>query len=137
MTDNKNIEESKQILLDFSKLKKVAAVGAVLPVVVQDVATGTVLSICYVNEEALKETLKRKVAVFWSTSRNCLWIKGETSGDYLEIKEVRVNCEQNSLLYLVSLKGQGSCHTKKVDGVSRFSCFYRVIRDGKLFDTEE
>ena len=73
------------------------------------------------------------MATFWSTSRNELWIKGKTSGDYLEIVEVRVNCEQNSVLYRVRPKGQGACHTKDKDGVARSGCYYRIIeKDGAL-----
>ena len=67
------------------------------------------------------------MATFWSTSRNELWIKGKTSGDYLELIEVRVNCEQNSLLYLVKPVGKGACHTKNEDGTPRRGCYYRVI----------
>ena len=103
-----------------------------IPVAVQDTESGEVLLIGYANRTALDYTLENRVAAFWSTSRNELWIKGATSGDFLEIVEVRVNCEQNSLLYLVRPKGQGACHTKKKDGKSRLSCYYRRIRDGKL-----
>jgi phosphoribosyl-AMP cyclohydrolase len=72
------------------------------------------------------------VAAFWSTSRDELWVKGATSGDTLELVEVRVNCEQNSLLYLVKPLGQGACHTKGADGQARPSCYYRRIKDGRL-----
>ena len=61
----------------------------------------TVLFIGYANEEALETSLRERIAVLWSTSRNELWRKGATSGDVLELAEIRVNCEQNSLLYLV------------------------------------
>ena len=61
-----------------------------------------------------------------------LWVKGATSGDTLKLVEVRVNCEQNSLLYLVRPLGQGACHTKGVDGKARPSCYYRRLNDGKL-----
>ena len=87
----------------------------------------------YVNELALKTAFEEKKAVFWSTSRNELWIKGKTSGDYLQLVEVRVNCEQNSLLYLVRPAGKGSCHTKGADGVARSGCYYRSVDgDGAL-----
>jgi phosphoribosyl-AMP cyclohydrolase len=69
------------------------------------------------------------MATFWSTSRNELWIKGKTSGDYLEIIEVCVNCEQNSLLYRVKPKGKGACHTKNKDGTPRSGCYYRAIKN--------
>jgi len=61
-----------------------------------------VLILAYANETALRETLAQRVCVLWSTSRKQLWIKGATSGDYLDLVSVLVNCEQNSLLYLVS-----------------------------------
>jgi phosphoribosyl-AMP cyclohydrolase len=80
----------------------------------------------------LQHTLEHGVAAFWSTSRNELWVKGATSGDTLEIVEVRVNCEQNSLLYIVRPLGAGACHTKNAQGRSRSSCYYRRIRNGAL-----
>ena len=95
-------EEGKQLQLDFTKLKKVAQIDTdIVPVVVQNANTGEVLILAYVNDEALDYTLEHKVATFWSTSRNELWIKGKTSGDTLQLVEVRVNCDQNSLLYRV------------------------------------
>lgn len=103
-----------------------------MPVVVQDVDSKEVLIVAYVNQAALDHTLSHGMATFWSTSRNELWIKGATSGDTLEIVEVRVNCEQNSLLYLVRLQGQGACHTKNATGTARLSCYYRRIQNDKL-----
>lgn len=127
------IEYGTDLILDFDKLKKVANCGEpVVPVAVQDSKTREVLIVAYVNELALKYTLEHNVAAFWSTSRNELWVKGKTSGDTLNIDEVRVNCEQNSLVYLVTLAGKGSCHTKNEDGSTRFGCYYRTIKDGKL-----
>jgi phosphoribosyl-AMP cyclohydrolase len=129
-----SLEEGDELTLDFGKLQKIAASGsAVLPVVVQDVDTKEVLIVAYANELAFKTALERKVAVFWSTSRNELWIKGATSGDTLELVEVRVNCEQNSLLYLVRPMGQGACHTKDENGRARSGCYYRTLQaDQKL-----
>ncbi|MDD5032100.1 MAG: phosphoribosyl-AMP cyclohydrolase [Patescibacteria group bacterium] len=136
----KELEEGKKLNLDFGKLRRVAnKCPKVIPVVVQDWQTGEVLLLAYANEQALRETLKKGVAVFWSTSRGEygeLWVKGETSGCFLEIKEVRVNCDQNSLLYLVEKpEGIGACHTEDESGGFRESCFYRKITDwanGKL-----
>ena len=71
------------------------------------------------------------MATFWSSSRNELWIKGKTSGDYLEIVEVRVNCEQNSILYRVRPKGQGACHVKDEQGIARKGCYYRRALNNK------
>ena len=76
-------------------------------------------------------SLKTGIATFWSTSRNELWIKGATSGDTLEIVDIRVNCEQNSLLYLVRMTG-GVCHTKDAQGRTRKTCYYRSLKNGKL-----
>jgi len=102
----------------------------VVPVVVQDIDTKEVLIVAYVNEAALEKSFELGKAVFWSTSRDELWVKGATSGDYLELVEVRVNCEQNSLLYLVRPAGEGACHTKGVAGVARAGCYYRRIEAG-------
>ena len=127
------LEEGSKLLLDFDKLTKVAQTGAhLLPVAVQDAETHEVLIIAYANEQAVRHTLEHGLATFWSTSRNELWVKGATSGDALQIVEVRVNCEQNSLLYLVKPLGKGACHTKDAGGKTRASCYYRRIRDGKL-----
>jgi len=130
MTRSNELEEGTRLALDFQKLKSVVGCGeAVIPVVVQDDRNGEVLLIAYVNHKALEYALRQKVATFWSTSRNELWIKGATSGDYLDLVEVRVNCEQNSLLYLVHPRHQGACHTHKADGSARMSCYYRRINE--------
>jgi len=133
------LEEGTEIHLDFGKLKKVAAIEAdVIPVVVQDVDTREVLVCAFVNQEALEKALETKTAVFWSTSRNELWEKGKTSGDVFELLEVRVNCEQNSLLYLVRPKGKGMCHTLGPDGNTRPSCYYRrLTADGRKLELVE
>jgi phosphoribosyl-AMP cyclohydrolase len=130
---SEELEEGTDIQLDFKKLKQVATCQEdVVPVAVQDADTGDVLLIGYANQLALQTTLEKGMATFWSTSRNELWIKGATSGDYLEIVDVRVNCEQNSLLYRVKLKGEGACHTKGVDGFARHGCYYRRIENERL-----
>ena len=132
MSIDYQLEEGTDIHLDFEKLRKVAqADHPVIPVAVQDVDSKAVLLIGYVNELALDYALEHRVATFWSTSRNELWIKGATSGDMLELVDVRINCEQNSLLYLVRLKGDGSCHTKE-NGRARYGCYYRSIDNEKL-----
>ena len=126
-------EEGTSLSLDFGKLKKVAACGEELvPAVAQDADSGEVLIVGYANQLALETALSEGLATFWSTSRNELWIKGKTSGDFLEIVEICVNCEQNSLLYRVRPKGAGACHTKGVGGQARVGCYYRVLQDGTL-----
>lgn len=131
---SKEIEEGLTLKLDFKKLAKVAACGQdLVPAVAQDAHTGEVLIVGYVNDLALETARRERMATFWSTSRNELWIKGKTSGDYLEIVDIRVNCEQNSILYRVTPKGKGSCHTKNSSGTARAGCYYRRITDdGKL-----
>ncbi len=132
MASNYTIEEGTEIQLDFEKLSRVAKTGhSVIPVAVQDVDSKAVLLIGYANRQALDHALEHRVATFWSTSRDELWIKGATSGDMLELIDVRINCEQNSLLYLVRLEGDGTCHTKENDR-TRYGCFYRGIANAKL-----
>lgn len=124
------LEEGLKADLDFGKLAKVAATGApVLPVVLQDADTRDVLFVGYANKEAIEASLTERIAVLWSTSRNELWHKGATSGDVLELVEIRVNCEQNSLLYLVRRTTGGACHTLLPSGVARPACYYRVLCD--------
>jgi len=127
------LEEGNELLLDWGKLARIAQTHAdLLPVAVQDVDSREVLLIAYVNQAALHYALQHGIAAFWSTSRNELWIKGQTSGDMLQVVEVRVNCEQNSLLYLVRKLGTGVCHTRDADGQTRPTCYYRRIRNGQL-----
>ncbi len=132
--DHHELENGTRLSLDFKKLAKVAACGEdLIPAVAQDAGTGDVLIVGYANQLALDTALKEGMATFWSSSRNELWIKGKTSGDYLEIVEVRVNCEQNSVLYRVRPKGQGACHVKDEKGNARKGCYYRSItKDGAL-----
>ena len=83
--------------VDFEKLGSVAATeSSVVPCCVQHVDTKEVLIIAYVNKEALQKSIETNIATFWSTSRNELWVKGLTSGDYLDLHEIRVNCEQSA-----------------------------------------
>ena len=128
------LEEGSILTLDFEKQNKIAGCGeSVLPVVVQDINSKEVLLVGYVNRQALDYALEHKIATMWSTSRNELWIKGATSGEYLDLIETRVNCEQNSILYLVKIRSRGACHTANSDGIPRLSCYYRKInRKGNL-----
>jgi phosphoribosyl-AMP cyclohydrolase len=128
MSAGEKIEEGTLLDLDFKKLGKIAQGGVdVLPVVIQDEATREVLLIAYVNEEALQLTIAEQRCVLYSTSRHSIWRKGETSGDVLPLVEIRVNCEQNSLLFLVKKTGEGACHTRGKDGKTRGNCYYRKI----------
>ena len=127
------LEEGTKLSLDFDKVAKVAAVSAgVLPVAVQNADTKEVILIAYVNKEALEHSVRTRTAAFWSTSRNELWVKGATSGQTYELLEVRVNCEQNSLVYIVRATHGGICHTKNKAGEPR-NCYYRKLN----FETGE
>ena len=130
---HEELEEGGVLALDFGKLEKVAACGQdLVPVAVQDADSGEVLIVAYANAEALEYTRREGVAAFWSTSRNELWVKGATSGDVLELVEIRVNCEQNSLLYRVRPRAQGACHTKDGSGRSPAGCYYRRLAEDGL-----
>ncbi len=124
------LEEGTDLTLDFDKVAKIGrADHQVVPVVLQDADSGEVLFVGYANEEAFRATLERGSAVLWSTSRHVLWHKGATSGDVLELVDVRVNCEQNSLLYRVRKAGTGVCHTRDSEGNTRPTCYYRTVVD--------
>lgn len=136
MLSNERLENGTAVLIDFSKLMKINQETIVLgkknviPAVVQDADSKEVLMLAYANREAVNYSLLNKVAAFWSTSRNRLWVKGASSGNMLKLVEIRVNCEQNSLLYLVKpVNGCGACHVDDEKGESRQSCFYRVLAD--------
>lgn len=123
----KELEEGTKLQLDFRKLlKATTACPDILPVAVQNADTGEVILVAYANEQALRASIEQRMAVFWSTSRNELWEKGKTSGETFDLLEVRVNCEQNSLLYIVRPRRSGICHTKNAAGAPR-NCYYRRI----------
>jgi len=129
-----SLENGNVLNLDFGKLadffdrtKDTAAVRRIIPVAVQHADTKEVLIVAYADETALWMTLQKRIAVLWSTSRNELWEKGATSGDVLAIVDILVNCDQNSLVYLVRPVRKGACHTKDATGATRASCYYRAI----------
>ncbi|NQZ76997.1 MAG: phosphoribosyl-AMP cyclohydrolase [Ekhidna sp.] len=101
--------------------------GGLLPVAVQESSTGQLLMLASINEEALNKTIATRLATFWSTSRNRLWVKGETSGDLLTIDNILVDCDQDAFVYQVTLQGDGVCHTFQEDGKHRKACFYRQL----------
>lgn len=123
-----DLEQGVAVELDFDKLSSVAKTDQnVVPVVLQHADTGDVLFVGYANRLALETTLQERTAVLWSTSRNELWRKGATSGDVLALVDVRVNCEQNSLLYVVRPTTEGVCHTRNEAGQTRPTCYYRTL----------
>ena len=108
MSKPNDLEEGTAQRLDFDKIGSIGRSGhQVLPVVLQEADSGDVLFVGYANETALRMTLELRSAVLYSTSREEIWHKGATSGDTLSLVDVRVNCEQNSLLYRVRRDGQG------------------------------
>lgn len=96
-----------------------------VPVVVQDAKTKEVLMLAYANEEALRKTFETGYAHYWSRSRKKLWMKGETSGNVQKVLEVRIDCDNDAILYIVEQKGV-ACHT------GNYSCFYRRLKPEDL-----
>jgi phosphoribosyl-AMP cyclohydrolase len=92
-----------------------------LPVVVQEAGTLAVLLVAFMNRQAFDLTRQTGLAHFWSRRRQQLWLKGATSGDYLQVESIAVNCVENSLLLKVNLVGQAACHT------GHRSCYYREL----------
>lgn len=90
--------------------------------VIQDVNTNQVLMVGYMNEETLNITLKEGIACFWSRSRQCIWRKGETSGNVLTVKEIRTDCDADALVIKCEPAGP-TCHTNET------SCFYRLVHN--------
>lgn len=95
-----------------------------IPAIAQDWKTGEVLMLAYMNDEAMARTLETGKAHYWSRSRKRLWLKGESSGHFQLVREVRTDCDQDAVLLLVEQVG-GACHT------GYRSCFYRTL-DGKV-----
>jgi phosphoribosyl-AMP cyclohydrolase len=105
-------------LVDFDKD------GGLVPAIVQDAGDGTVLTVAYMDSEALRRTLETGRTWFYSRSRQEYWQKGETSGDRQYVREVRMDCDGDALVVLVDQHGGGACHT------GERSCFYRTVGAG-------
>ena len=114
------------IELDFSKTD-----DKIVPAIVQDHRTNEVLMLAYVNEEAWLKTLATGKAHYWSRSRNKLWLKGETSGHIQIIKEILVDCDDDTVVYRVEQQGGAACHKGYP------SCFFRKVVDDDLVITSE
>jgi len=126
------LEEGLELKLDFDKITKIAGqTKGVIPVAVQNADTKEVILVAYTNELAFKKSLAEKTLILWSTSRNELWEKGKTSGETFDLLEAYVNCEQNSLLYIVRPRRGGICHTKNSKNQPR-NCYYRRINPETL-----
>ena len=109
------------VKLDFSKSK-----DGLIPAIAQDYKTGEVLMLAYINEESWAETLKSGYATYWTRSRQKLWKKGESSGNLQEIKEILVDCDDDTVVFKVNQIGDAACHT------GHRSCFYRKVDGDKL-----
>ncbi len=116
-----------------------AKTGGLVPAIAQDYATGKVLMLAYMNEESWKETLKSGMATYFSRSRQTLWKKGETSGNLQLIKEIRIDCDNDTVLLRVEQIGGAACH------LGYESCFFRKldkkgvagIVEKRIFDPEK
>jgi phosphoribosyl-AMP cyclohydrolase len=98
--------------------------GGLVAAIVQDAVDGTVLTLAYMDEEALRRTLESGRSWFYSRSRQEYWQKGETSGDRQYVRQVRIDCDGDALVVLVDQHGKGACHT------GERSCFYRTVGEG-------
>ena len=108
------------IELNFEKM------GGLVPAIAQDVETGDVLMLAFMNREAWEETLKTGRATYYSRTRDTLWVKGLTSGHLQHVREIRVDCDTDTVLLKVEQVGGAACHTGYA------SCFYQQVRDGAL-----
>jgi phosphoribosyl-AMP cyclohydrolase len=104
--------------------------AGLIAAVAQDASSGKVLSVAWMNREALKQTVERGEAVYWSRSRKRLWRKGEQSGHVQKLVELRLDCDADALLLKVEQVGGIACHT------GRESCFFRKLEDGKWTETD-
>ena len=120
------------ISLNFEKC------GGLVPAIVQDATTGEVLMLAFMNELSWQKTLETGKATYWSRTRQKLWVKGETSGNVQTVKEIRIDCDDDTVLLKVEQVGGAACHT------GHQSCFYKkvennnvVIAAKKIFDPKE
>jgi phosphoribosyl-AMP cyclohydrolase len=121
-TDSEDVlnEEVGMLTLQFDKG------NGLLPAIVQDYETKEVLMLAYINDLAWKKTLETGKAHYWSRSRNKLWLKGETSGHIQIIREIFVDCDEDTVVYQVEQLGGAACHT------GHRSCFFRKVSEGKF-----
>ena len=108
------------IRIDFEKT------GGLVPAIAQDDATGEILMLAYMNQEAFAATLSSGKATYYSRSRKTLWVKGETSGHVQRVKEIRIDCDDDTVLLKVEQLGGAACHT------GHRSCFYKKVEDGSI-----
>ena len=120
------------IKLNFEKT------DGLIPAIVQDFKTGDVLMLAYMNQDAWNATLSTGNATYYSRSRQKLWVKGETSGRLQRVKEIRIDCDDDTVLLKIEQIGEAACHT------GHRSCFHKKIENGSitvegkpLFDPKE
>ena len=113
------------IELNFEKM------GGLVPAIAQDEKTGSVLMLAFMNQAAWEATLKTGRATYYSRTRDTLWVKGLTSGHIQNVKEIRVDCDNDTVLLKVEQVGGAACHT----GFA--SCFYQKVEDGALVTVGE
>ena len=101
-----------------------------VPVIAQEVDTGQVLMLAWMNREALQLTVQEGRAIYWSRSRNKLWRKGEESGHVQHIRDIRLDCDNDVILLQVEQEGGIACHT------GRHHCFFKQLQDGKWVEVE-
>ena len=111
--------------IDFDKQ------NGLVPAIAQDWETGEILMLAYMNREAFEETLNTGRACYYSRSRSKLWRKGEESGNVQKVREVRVDCDRDTIVLKVEQVGGAACHT------GYRSCFYRKIENGELIEDGE
>ena len=109
-------------LVDFAKS------GGLVPTIAQDAATGEILMLAYMNQESFNETIQTNRACYFSRSRNKLWRKGEESGNVQDVVEIRIDCDQDTIVLKVNQVGGAACHT------GYRSCFFRKIEKGTLVE---
>lgn len=105
--------------------------GGLLPVIAQDAASGEVLMLAYINREAWEKTLATGKAHYWSRSRNKIWLKGESSNHVQLIREILVDCDEDTVVYRVEQLGGAACHK------GYRSCFFRRVEDGDFIEKDE
>jgi len=120
----REVEEGKYLSPKFDK-------NGLIPVITRDSKTGNILMHGYMNEESLKKTIETKEAHYWSRSRKKMWLKGEISGFFQKVKEIRIDDDQDSVCLSVDIGDGASCH------VGYRSCFYRSVPLGKIKNDEE
>jgi phosphoribosyl-AMP cyclohydrolase len=101
-----------------------------VPAIAQELSTNTVLTLAWMNRESLEKTVSSGEAHYWSRSRGRLWKKGEQSGHVQQVREIRLDCDEDVVLLKVEQRGGIACHT------GRHSCFFRRLEDGKWVDVE-